>query len=158
MSPTPDSILAFISAVDVGRCAAFLPTTLDVDGQPMPVTRCNSYAVVYCAAFNAPLPNAPANDQNDWLHSNEAKMGGWAPCDALTAALRASLGYVVLASWKNPAGHGHIAAVVPAPVADPSGTYVSAAGAQNFVRARIEKSFGAIKPEFFTKSDVPTFA
>lgn len=138
---TPDAVLGLISGVDVAHNAAFQPR----DG----LTFCNCLVTVYTAALGCPVPPALANDQVSYLDSNEGRMAGWNECAASTALLRASLGYpVVVGMQEQP--HGHVALMVPSPVADPGRAYVSAAGAECFIRTRLEKSFGLKVVRYFT--------
>lgn len=191
MDRSPDTVLALISGLDVVNNAAFLPGILAVaagdehpdcffEGQPvklMHYTRCNGYATACTAALGCPVPPMKANQQHDWLMSNEGQLAGWMHVDSETARQRAQGGYPTMAVWKNvhwrcsrclkPAAgagtcancggttvlvedHGHIALVVPADPTGPTGIYVSAAGQQNFVRCLLARSFGDIKPDYFT--------
>ncbi len=113
------------------------------------LTHCNDYACCFMAALAVPFAPAGtlANEQHAWL---SVASNGWRPVDAIEAAIRASLGYPVVASWANPTGgHGHIAVAMPESVS--GHLFVSAAGARNVVCATIESSFGlSIHPDFFT--------
>lgn len=142
MVNSPEAVLALIRGIDVEHNVAFQPR----DG----LTFCNAYTNVVTSALGCPVPNRLANDQHDWLLSEPGQLAGWGRIDSATASLRSSLGYPVVAAWRNPGGHGHIAPVVPAPAADPARLYVSAAGAENFVRCPLERSFGVHTPDLFT--------
>ena len=145
-SPMPrsaDLLLSLVSDMAVTANFAFHPR----DGQ----TFCNCYVAVLTAALRAPIPPRLANLQNAWLKSDEGRMSGWMPVDSETARQRATLGYPTVASWRNPKDSlpGHIALLVPAPQGA-TGIYVTAAGAENFVRAPVGRSFGVNVPEWFT--------
>jgi hypothetical protein len=142
MIRTPDAILGLISGIDVVHNFAF--------GLRDGVTLCNCYVTVCTAALGCPVAPVLANKQHDWLLSPEGQLAGWMHVDSETARQRAALGYPTLATWANPDGHGHVALVVPPPAGD-ARLFVSAAGAENFVRAPIERSFGLGKNiDFFT--------
>lgn len=140
---SPDALLALVGDMAVTANYAFAPR----DG----LTFCNCYVAVLTAALRCPIPPLLANLQNAWLKSDEGRMAGWMPVDSETARARATLGYPTVASWANPRHDkpGHIALVVPAPQGA-TNIHVSAAGAENFVRAALGRSFGVNKPEFFT--------
>lgn len=143
MQRSPDALLALVSDMAVTANYAFMPR----DG----FTFCNCYVAVLTAALRAPIPPRLANLQHAWLSSDEGRMAGWMPVDSETARARAALGYPTVASWRNPKDSmpGHIALLVPAPQGA-TGVYVTAAGAENFVRAPIGRSFGLNRPDYFT--------
>lgn len=121
------------------------------------VTLCNEAARFIMAVLDVYLPRMVANEQHDWLASDEGRAHGWMRVDSETARQRAELGYPTLAVWKNPTSspgnpaHGHIAVVIPAPTTNPGHLYVAAAGLNNTNSSPIEKQFGlSIQPDFFT--------
>jgi hypothetical protein len=147
----PSKVLELISGLDVVNNFCFLPHRRFIDDKPTPLlTLCNCYLTVCTAALGCPVPPMLANKQAAWLASNEGKLAGWMGCDAVTAHAKANLGYPVVAVAVSPTGHGHVALVVPSDPSDAEHLYVSAAGARNFVRTRIERSFGDLRPSFFT--------
>lgn len=139
----PDVLLALITDMAVTHNFAFCPR----EG----MTFCNCYLSVLTAALRCPIPPILANLQHAWLLSDEGRMAGWMPVDSETARARAQLGYPTVAAWPNPKHDkpGHVALVVPAPQGA-VGLYVSAAGAENFLRAPLGRSFGINKPDMFT--------
>lgn len=139
----PATVLSLISDMAVTHNFAFAPR----DG----ATFCNCYVSVLTAALRCPIPPLLANLQHAWLTSEEGRMAGWMPIDTETARQRAQLGYPTVAAWLNPKHDkpGHIALVVPAP-AGVASLHVSAAGAENFVRAPIGRSFGTLQPDYWT--------
>lgn len=142
MTRDPAVVLNLIGGIDVVDNFAFIAR----DG----VTVCNCYVTVCTAALGCAIPPMLANKQHAWLLSPEGQLAGWMHVDSETARQRAALGYPTVASWSNPDGHGHIALCVPPPPGD-ARLFVSAAGAENFVRAPIERSFGTGKDiAFFT--------
>lgn len=107
------------------------------------LTLCNCYTSVFCAALGCPVPPMKANDQiQKYLFANEGQMAGWFKVNRAAAIARAKLGYPTLMCLVAP-GHGHIAPVMPSPVTDPNGLYVSAAGRSNFVFEKAIRSFGS---------------
>lgn len=143
MPRSPEFLLALVSDMAVTANFAFHPR----DG----ATFCNCYVAVLTAALRCPIPPLLANLQNIWLKSEEGRMAGWMPVDELTASQRAALGYPTVPSWRNPidTSPGHIGLLMPAPSGSTK-LHVTAAGAQNFVRAPLTSSFGLHVPEFFT--------
>lgn len=111
-------------------------------------THCNAAARFICAVLGVPMLNGLANQQRDWL----AQSTEWKPVDVETARLRVISGFPTLAVWKNSSGgHGHIAVLVPAPLKDPGGVYVAAAGSSNTNCGTLNSQFGlSLYPEFFT--------
>ena len=151
-----DAVLALITGLDVANNFAFLPhrralanATGGYDHTPL-LTLCNAYLTCCTAGLGCAVPPMLANKQHAWLMSNEGKLAGWMPIDPETARQRAQLGYPTVAAALNPTGHGHVALVVPQAVTDAPGLYVSSAGAHNFIRAPLAKSFGSLHPEYFT--------
>lgn len=143
MKRSADLLLSLIQDMAVTANYAFAPR----DGK----TFCNAYVAVLTAALRTPIPPRLANLQHAWLSSDEGRMAGWMPVDSETARARAALGYPTVASWRNPKDSlpGHIALLVPAPQGA-TGVYVTAAGAENFVRAPLGRSFGLNRPDYFT--------
>lgn len=130
--------------LDVEHNAAFLPTALYVDGAALPVTRCNDYAAVFCAARGARLPPLTANAQRGYLSTSPE----WALVGRAEAVTRACAHETVLAIVEEQP-HGHVAPLVESPPEDPESAYVSAAGARNFARCKLEQSFGMLNPSFY---------
>lgn len=147
---TPQAVLELIEMLDVASNFAFLPHQRVIDGATTAMcTLCNCYAQCFFAALGAKLPTKKANQQAEWLASSEGLVNGWRSCIADEALKYANLGRPVCAIAVNPNGHGHVAAVVPSIGDDPDHLYVSSAGAINYPRVRIEKSFGDLRPKFF---------
>ena len=115
-------------------------------------TFCNDYASVFCAARGVVLPPVVADDQLGYLSTSPE----WTEIGKLEAVTRANAGQLVLAvadSATLKQNHGHIVALVESPDTNPSGCFVTAAGARNAVRCPLDQQFGAIQPRFFV-SDV----
>ena len=105
---------------------------------------CNCYASVFCAARGATLPPLKANEQMGWLAASQ----DWVSVGPAEAVTRVNALELVLAIAQA-LPHGHIAPLVESPDEDPMSAYVSAAGAHNYVRCKLERSFGPLKPTFF---------
>lgn len=142
MERSAQALVEAVAAVDPAHSFCLLPAN--------GLTHCNEAARFMCAALGVPLVNDLANAQRDWLAASTE----WKVVDVETARQRAESGFPTLAVWKNPTGpgaHGHIAVVVPAPLSDPGGMYVAAAGLRNTNCGTLTSQFGlSIYPEFFT--------
>lgn len=110
-------------------------------------TFCNCYSSVFCAARGVKLPPLKANDQRVYLQMSDE----WSSIGYSEAVTRANAGELVLAAV-NEAPHGHITPCVESPTEDPTHLYVSAAGARNAIRCKLEQSFGNLQPDFFVHS------
>lgn len=155
VSPSPEATESLVARLDVRNNFAFLPHVRMVDGKATALlTLCNCYAVAFCAARGLWLPAKKANDQHDWLLSDDGLHAGWVRVDRLTAIRRANLGFTVLIVAHNPAGHGHIAMGVPNPH-EPDRLYVTAAGVTNVTKALMENSFSILsaKALFFINTN-----
>ena len=154
---SPEALMALVRGLDVANNFAFLPHRRALanakggwDATPV-LTTCNLYVNVCTAALGRPIPPKKANEQVAWLKSERGLLAGYMPVDGETARQRAEGGYPTVAATTNPAGHGHIALVVPRDPAGPPGIYVSSAGATNHLRCLLFKSFGInASPEFWT--------
>lgn len=166
MDRSPEHLEALANGFNVPNAFAFLPhrRVIPCSIAPAPngktvvviagiaywitdqLTLCNGYANVFSTALGCPIPPIKANDQYEWLLSNEAKMQKWQECDRATAIARANLGYPVAIAAKNPVGNGHIGFGMPEPLVNGmrpgKKLYCSAAGATNYAKIEFEKSFG----------------
>lgn len=77
-----------------------------------------------------------ANRMHDWLERR------WTEVDEGDAKEAINRGHVVVVSWKNPAGIGHVAVLLE------DGT-IAQAGAHNFVGKSVAAGFGGHSPSFF---------
>lgn len=143
----PGWLLQVVNLFAVSRNWAFLPKTVVLaPGQEVSQTFCNCYATAVCAALGVELPPLSANEQFDWLHSNEAKLAGWmGEVPEETARKAAALGHVAVAIMQED-GHGHIGVLVPPPVGQEAFTFVTAAGIHCFERTLLANSFGQRSP------------
>jgi len=94
----------------------------------------------------SPFCYLQANDLQDWLASIDGSgVGGhgWVEAESLAdAQAKASLGYPTLATYKNPAGHGHIAFIMS------DGT-LAQAGAKCGYHIPFGEVFGALPARFW---------
>lgn len=145
---TPADIINAVKQVDPERNPELVSV---IEGNNL-ITKCNFAIVKLLGVLGIYLPQKLANEQNDWLNSQEAMSLGWEEVGLVTdATTLANRGVVVVASWKNPSGgHGHIMLAVPSPAGHEDHLYVAGAGKDNFNCERVELSFGlSIQPEFF---------
>lgn len=136
--------------LDVENNFALLPHTRLVDGKEYKCTLCNCYASIWCAARGAQLPPVLANKQLLYLRARPDEWEEVSRERALELVNGPDRTELVLAVAEA-AVHGHIGACVESPPEDPKHLYVSAAGARNFKRTKLESSFGFLKPVFFRR-------
>lgn len=107
---------------------------------------CNTYACAFLGMRGHVIPaNMSANELYDWFSSPRAVALGWRRAthdEALRVAN--SGGDAVCIRHELP--HGHIGVCVESLPNTPGRLCVSAAGTDNFVRAPLERSFGALRP------------
>ena len=139
---------------DVERHARYAPK----DGK----TWCNIFVSDVTSALGCPIPHwvttagrpsthteagareLTANQTQDWLRELGVKFG-WRPAKADEAAERANGGFPTVATWKNPAGSGHIAVCIPGGIAQ--------AGKENFNLGSLERGFGTGREILFFTHD-----
>lgn len=117
------------------------------------VTWCNCYTSVFCAARGVTLDPVIADDQ---LNKILSVSPDWTEIGHDEAVTRANAGEMVVAAASSTMlgqRHGHITPLVESPTTDPTGCYVSAAGARNAIRCRLEQSFGTVMPRFFARTN-----
>lgn len=120
----------------------------DVTGDGRPETWCNLFAQDITEAMGCALPrNTRANELLDWL-SSAGKPLGWTEVSESVARIQADGGMVALAAWRNDAGPGHIAVVVPS-LGERGDTFIAQAGSTNFTRRPLAAGFGRSIPRFF---------
>lgn len=116
-------------------------------------TYCNIFVWDVTRAMGAELPHwvngreLDANSVNRWLHQSGGA-NGWRRVDARTAQAYANAGRPSVASWRNPAGIGHIAMVRPGQITS-AGPAAAQAGARNFNNGHIANGFGSRQPEYW---------
>lgn len=138
---SPEAILLAVMRRDPEHSPIYHRRDLNGDGKPE--TMCNWFARDYCGDMSAPIPNALARDQIDWLKSPLARLDGWVyPASLTQAKLAASEGKVVLVFWRNPNNKesSHIAVMI-----DGLG-HIAQAGRVNFNKGTVGQGFGGVAP------------
>jgi hypothetical protein len=124
---------------------------------PYPPTHSGAFVAAVCARARLPMLTGSAaqnlipNRQQDWL-LNEGAGRGWTVVNAVRAQRLANQGWVVIASWKNPAppansrtasGHGAIVRPDARATADISGRgpRITQAGQRNFRNTDVQTGF-----------------
>ncbi|TXH58772.1 MAG: hypothetical protein E6Q97_01330 [Desulfurellales bacterium] len=138
-----------VTAMAVDRVACFAAQLeVQADGTSKFTTQCSAYAYLVCAVRGVPMLVATANKQHDWL-MKEGRAVGWTPINRDAAARFAEREECTVVASAKAAVNGHIAVCVPVPAGE-KGLWVSSAGRNCFVRAPIERSFGAsLVPSYF---------
>lgn len=117
-------------------------------------TFCNIYAAAFLALRGLVIPvTKSANQLYDWFDGPEGRAAGWFPATLSEAIAIANADGDVVAISKGEK-HGHIAVCVESLPNTPGRLCVSAAGANNFIRAPIERSFGDLPRSYFV--NLPT--
>jgi hypothetical protein len=104
-----------------------------------------------------------ANAQNDWLNKDSATQGWERVANSVEAQTRANLGWLVVASYKNPdpQKHGHIAIVRPdsksAADALADGPQIIQAGSTNYNSTTLQIGFKG-HPTALKKNQIQFFA
>lgn len=113
-------------------------------------TACNFFAHDLSVECGGDLPQLLAREQIEWLRHRDQDQD-WLDVDAVDAKRCADRGQLTLATWQNPnpAGHSHIAVVVPSTSND---VEIAQAGAVCFLRGPISRGFGSLPVRFFTRS------
>jgi hypothetical protein len=146
-----DQLLRVVKQFDVENAARYQPQK-DSSGR-IARTFCNIFAADCLQALGVSAPlhwwmasELVANTMKPWLDQH-GKAYGWTCIIEADARAQASAGCPVMALWRNPAGEGHVAIVLPSPADGP--TIIAQAGAKCFVGGPLENGFGDRKPEFW---------
>lgn len=150
---TRANLLAAVAAVDLLHTRDIQPGYWP---EP-PYTRsgttwCNVAARRMLEQLGLIIPPVIANELADWFPSDAGKAAGWVSADLVEAQFCAEKGCPVVAVYKNPTGHGHIAIGVPS--SGTPGFHIAQAGSRNFTNEPIEHGFGRLSgpgalPVFF---------
>lgn len=149
MTASKLSVVDAVAKVDPERNASLQPNFLGAGN-----TWCNRFVQLVCRELDVTLGGVFANEQAEWLNTQDAIANGWAPSTEVGARQWAQGGGLALVHWRNPAGgHGHIAVLVPALPKSLKGlTYVAQAGSRNFSHGPLYRGFGGLAPQFHTYS------
>lgn len=121
-------------------------------------TWCNLFAWDVTRAFACELPHwvprtdgvygmreQTINEGIAWL-GGEGFVYGWENCSEDEAQLHAAGGLPTLATYYNPAGHGHVAVVMPS---QPGALLIAQAGRSNLFNAPLAQGFGSLPVSFW---------
>ncbi len=151
---TRANLLAAVAAVDPLHAPDLQPGYWpEPPGTRAGVTWCNKAARRILAQLGCDIPAGMlANDLADWFPGVEGVAAGWVAADVVEAQFCAERGCPVVAVYKNPHGHGHIA--VGTPSSSTPGFHIAQAGQRNFTNEPIEHGFGRLSgpgalPVFF---------
>ncbi len=125
-------------------------------------TFCNIFVWDATSAMGCPIPHwynletgnvtpvgqeqeMSANLMHDWLCLHGFKRG-WEECDQPHAIAAASAGWPVVAVYRNPAGIGHVAMVLPGDT-EP---HIVQAGRINFFDVPLHQGFGKLPVRYFS--------
>lgn len=116
-------------------------------------TWCNKYVRDLLADLGLPFPAEVqfAHQQIDYLSGPRGSIAGWDECEPGEAQAHANQGRPVLACYRNPktppAGHSHIALLVPADTT--LRVYITQAGARNYANTSVDRGFGKLPVRYF---------
>lgn len=139
---SPQDIIDAVSEIDPQNNPDLQPLS---DG----TTFCNVFMNMLMDKLGVPFApwgqwGALANNQIAWV---DAANGGWYPVASAQQAIQLALqGKVVIATYYNINGHGHLAIVLPVAGSVPE---IAQAGSRNYNEAPITWGFGNIKPIFY---------
>lgn len=165
---SPEAFAVVLKQFDVANNPRYTPRSLNKDGSQQ--TFCNIFASDFTAAMQRPIPHTVdaagrpvpfrdhltgkrnrtalelnANATARWLALHGAAYG-WRPSTEAAAREHAAQGRPAVAVWRNHAGIGHIAVVVPGPAGQ---TTIAQAGATCFESGPLARGFGRIVPSFY---------
>lgn len=139
---SPDALRAVAGQFAVETAPRYRPK----DGK----TYCNIYLWDVTRALGCEVPHwvgppgmrseTTANALVTWLLAEGSTLG-WREDDERAAVAHAAFGRPAVAAWRNPAGHGHVALLLPSPDGE---ARVAAAGARCLFDVPLVESFGRI--------------
>ena len=124
----------------------------DITGDDKDETFCNVLVIDLLTGLRIKIFKGLANAIIRWLRSAEGYSEGWRKIDRDAARQMAEAAVIVLATFENPVGPGHIAMVVEAECPDdcePGKIWIMQAGKINSHYMPLEKGFGSNPVEFF---------
>ena len=139
----PDDVFAAVAAVDPQHNPIYQP------GYGGGVSWCNKFVadVLLWLGITFPGPPMLADDQIAYLNAGN---DGWTPISDMGSAQAAALaGQIVLATYFNPSGSGHMALVLPI---DGPLVYTAQAGKSNWNQGLLLAGFGTLPVRFFAHS------
>ncbi len=115
----------------------------DITGDNIPETFCNKFVQAFCRKADVALPELLANDTIDWLDSGPGRAAGWLECTFDFAKRAAGRGEIVLPTYFNKSGPGHISVL-----RDAKGNHAQA-GRTNTNKGSILSGFGSVHVRYF---------
>lgn len=143
---TAEYLNRVVAQFDVERSPRYKKNTRS-DGKPS--TWCNLFLFDVLNAMGVGIPYMRASAMQDWF-AKEGKALGWELCTPMVAMYRASLGWPVVCTYKNPDPQrsGHVAIVVPS--RGHPGLWIAQAGLENFSFGLESRSFGRLPVQYFS--------
>lgn len=154
------SLLQVLNSMDVeqhwlpGRKVNWRTGTAELDGPPS-ASNAGAFVAAVCSRLTVPVPGTDLASfeptrQQDWLRT-DGKNKGWVAVGTLEAQLLANQGWVVVATWRDPASShgpfGHAAIVrpdsKPANEIPRHGPRLTQAGTRNFNSVWLKDAFPA---------------
>jgi hypothetical protein len=126
----------------------------DITGDDKAETFCNFFVREVLAAMGIYLPRLKANEIIEWLLGPEGIAGGWRKEQQEAARSMGAIGIPVITGFKNDAGPGHLALLVPPQRNEdsvPGKIWVAQAGKTNSNYMSLVAAFGTRPVTFFAK-------
>jgi hypothetical protein len=114
---SPERLREVCAQFEVEREPRYQPRDTSGDGRQD--THCDAFVGDCTRALGCEIPQwdkgreLSANGMIDWLAGSRGQLYGWRRCDGRDAMRYAAAGCPVVACWRNPAGSGHVAMVLP---------------------------------------------
>lgn len=158
---SPYSLMRVLEQFNVATSRRY--AVRDTNGDGKPDTHCDAFACDVSLAMGIVLPSEvkPDGDPAEALHGRELNANdtirwlrqhgprfGWQHVNETEARTAANAGHMVLATWLNVGGRGHLAVLRPS---DSDRTMIAQAGAHNFEKGTLAQGFGshALECEFW---------
>ena len=146
---TVDEYIKIVSQFDVVNNPRYKPSKLGFGA-----TYCNIFLWDVTKAFGCEIPHwidltgarcdvGKGKEQNanrvcDWLDGYGFQYAGWMLVSEQTAIQRVNTGHPTVTVWKNTAGIGHVAVIMPSTTT----TLIAQAGSHNLYNAKLANGFG----------------
>lgn len=147
---SPEALRAVAAQFDVATEARYRPR--DTSGDGLIDTHCDAFVGDCTAALGAPIPfwwrakELSANGSIDWLEKHGPRYG-WRRALGDAARAMAAAGRIAVATWRNPAGPGHVALLLPPA---PDGTIrIAQAGRRCLFDVPLVEGFGSHPVVFY---------
>lgn len=136
-----------IFAWDVSRAMnAELAHWIDANGDlvavPLPLDSKKQPMSPYGEYLKQHYTEVSANElASHWFPGTGTERFGWRQVNEKESQTRANLGYMTVAVWENPSGHGHIAVVRPGERTQAEGPRIAQAGRNNYRDTSVSRGF-----------------